>query len=111
MRPLPLIVSFPIFHRKKIMKPPTCILITVTATVIIRMCVDRATRHTLIIQSIQMQGVRASYAGILTGSAASPTTLVACFARLGGWFVVLRAQALNAQTLLQHKVSGTGIAR
>lgn len=67
-------------------------------------------RHTLVVQSVQMQRIRACHAGILARATARPTALVARLARLLGRLVVLRAEALNAQAVLEHKVSWTRVA-
>lgn len=71
------------------MELPTCILITVTAAVVIGMRVGWTARHTLVVQSVQMQRVRAGYAGILSRTTARTTALVARLARLLRWLVVL----------------------
>lgn len=79
-----------------------------TTTPVVGMRVDWATSHALVVQPVQVQRIRARHAGILAGAAAGATALVARLAGLRGRLVVLRAEALDAQSVLEHEVGGTG---
>lgn len=58
----------------------TCIFVAVTAWLVIGRCIRWTTRHTLIIQSVQMQRKGAGDTWVLAGAAARATRLMACFA-------------------------------
>lgn len=77
---------------------------------VVGVCIGRATRHALVVQPVQVQGIGAGDAGILTRTAAGAATLVARLAGLLRRLVVLGAQALDAQAVLEHKVRGARVA-
>ena len=78
------------------------------ARVVLGKGVGRAAGHALVVQPVQVQRVGAGHAGVLAGATAGAAALVARLAGLRGRLVVLGAQTLDAQTVLEHKVRGTG---
>lgn len=86
----------------------TRILVAVTARLVLgHGGTGRTARHTLVVEAVQVQRVRARHARVLAGAAARAARLVARPALQRRPIVKLAAQALHAEAALEHKVGGT----
>lgn len=74
------------------------------AALVFRRGIASTARHTLIIETVQMQWERASYARVLSGSATGTAAIVARFARLRRWVVELRTETLDTEAAVEHEM-------